>query len=48
MDLLKFLKDNGYTQTEVAKLLDTSVQNVNKWCNGGGCRLTNFVKDCCK
>lgn len=44
MDLLKFLKDNGYTQTDVAKLLDTSVKNVNKWCNGGGVPSYEFCQ----
>lgn len=44
MELLKFLKDNGYSQTDLAKLLDTSVQNVNKWCNGGGVPSYEFCQ----
>lgn len=44
MDIQNFMKERGYTQTDLAKMLNTSVQNVNKWVNGGGVPSYEFCQ----
>ena len=44
MDIQNFMKEHGYTQTDLAKMLNTSVQNVNKWVNGGGVPSYEFCQ----
>lgn len=38
------MKERGYTKTDLAKMLNTSVQNVNKWVNGGGVPSYEFCQ----
>ena len=44
MEIQNFMKEHGYSQTDLAKMLNTSVQNVNKWVNGRGVPSYEFCQ----